>query len=212
RPVFRVDGGGETAELDAPRGRGFYFVKVPTDRVGDVRALERIGFSVIDTALTFELVREVPIETAIEVREYTPEDAEAVLAIAGSAFRYSRFHLDPEIGLPLAHHVKREWIANYVAKRRGDALLVAHHAGRPAGFLAALVSHGTAAIDLVAVATNAHGQGVGTALCAAFARRYAGMPRIVGTQIINVPSVRMYGKLGYQLARSQYVLHHHVGA
>jgi ribosomal protein S18 acetylase RimI-like enzyme len=208
RPVWRVDGSGDLAELVTKPG--FYFAKVATDRVRDVRTLTTAGFALVDTAVTFELVREVPIASAIEVRECTEHDAEAVLAIAGSAFRYSRFHLDPAIDDRLAHHVKREWIANYVRKQRGDALLVAHHDGKPAGFLAALVSHGTAAIDLVAVATDAHGKGVGSALCAAFAQRYAGMPRVVGTQVVNVPSIRMYTKLGYELARSQYVLHHHV--
>ena len=214
RPVFRVDGAGETGELSThvkAQQRAFYFVKVPTDRVADVQAIERVGFSLVDTAVTFELTNEVSIATSIAVRECAAEDIEAVLAIAGSAFRYSRFHLDPAVGRSLAHHVKREWIANYAKKLRGDALLVAHLEGKPAGFLAALVSHGTAAIDLVAVATDVHGKGVGSALCAAFAKRYAGMPRVVGTQIVNVPSVRMYIKLGYALARSQYVLHLHVG-
>lgn len=215
RPVFRVDGNGATNELEAhlrAQKVGFYFVKVRTDRVADVRELARLGFGLVDTAVTFELVHERPVESAIVVRECTADDADAVLAIAGSAFRYSRFHLDPSIGLDVAHHVKREWIANYVKKLRGDALLVAHHAGKPAGFLASLVSHSTAAIDLVAVAPDAHGNGIGSALCAAFAQRYAGMPRVVGTQVVNVPSIRMYTKLGYELARSQYVLHHHVGA
>jgi ribosomal protein S18 acetylase RimI-like enzyme len=222
RPVFRVDGTGATDELAAHvsrQERGFYFVKVATDRIGDVHALARCGFDVIDTAVTFELTGDGHGGAearrggaGIEVGECREVDAEAVLAIAGSAFRYSRFHLDPTIGVELANHVKREWIANYVKKLRGDALLVARHAGKPAGFLAALVSHGTAAIDLVAVATDAHGNGIGTALCAAFAQRYAGKPRVVGTQVVNVPSIRMYTKLGYELARSQYVLHRHVGA
>lgn len=207
RPVWRVDGSGSVDELVAMPG--FYFAKVPTDRVADVRALTGAGFALVDTAVTFELTREVTPPSSIEVRDCTDADAEQVLAIAGSAFRYSRFHLDPQISDELAHHVKREWIANYVRKVRGDALLVGVVDGKPAGFLASLVSHGTAAIDLVAVATDAHGKGVGSALCAAFARRYAGMPRVVGTQVVNVPSIRMYTKLGYELARSQYVLHLH---
>ncbi|MEO8551322.1 MAG: GNAT family N-acetyltransferase [Kofleriaceae bacterium] len=207
RPVWRVEGSGDVSELVGMPG--FYFVKVPTDRIADVRALTSAGFSLVDTAVTFESTREVPVSSTIEVRDCTDADADAVLAIAGSAFRYSRFHLDPQIPDQVAHHVKREWIANYVRKSRGDALLVAHHDGKPAGFLASLVSHGTAAIDLVAVATDAHGKGIGSALCAAFAARYAGMPRIVGTQVVNVPSIRMYTKLGYELARSQYVLHLH---
>ncbi len=215
RPVFRVGGDGMTDAVAAhvrAQQHGFYFAKIPTDRIGELRALAHEGFGVVDTAVTFELVREVAVPPAVAVADCTPADAEAVLAIAGSAFRYSRFHLDPSIGLPLAHHVKREWIANYIRKQRGDALLVAHDAGKPVGFLAAIVSHGTAAIDLVGVASDAHGKGIGTALCAAFAQRYAGMPRVVGTQVVNVPSIRMYTKLGYELARSQYVLHLHVGA
>ncbi|MEO8706844.1 MAG: GNAT family N-acetyltransferase [Kofleriaceae bacterium] len=207
RPVFRVDGGGEVSAIgDAP---GFYFAKVATDRVADVTALATRGFSVVDTNVTFELLRD-PGAPALPVTECSDADAEAVLAIAGSAFRYSRFHLDPQISDDLANRIKREWIANYTRKSRGDALLVAHLDGKPAGFLAALKSHGTAVIDLVAVATDAHGKGIGSALTAAFAQRYAGMPRLVGTQVANVPSIRLYTKLGFLLARSQYVLHRHV--
>jgi ribosomal protein S18 acetylase RimI-like enzyme len=67
-------------------------------------------------------------------------------------------------------------------------------------------------IDLIAVATDAHGRGAGSALTAAFAGLYTGMPRVVGTQIANVPSIRLYTKLGFALARSQYVLHLHAGS
>jgi dTDP-4-amino-4,6-dideoxy-D-galactose acyltransferase len=205
RPVFRVEGSG-AADFEA--SPGFYFAKVPTDRVADVRALERRGFSVVDTNVTFEHQRDVACAHDI-VGDLEPADADAVLAIAGSAFRYSRFHLDPEIGIELAHHVKREWIRNYVRGVRGDRLFVARSRGIPVGFLAALVGHGTAVIDLVAVAPDAHGNGVGSALVAAFSARYQAMPRIVGTQIANVPSIRLYTKLGFALARSQYILHLH---
>ena len=213
RPVFRVDGDGDDRALaTCVRAPGFYFAKVATDRIADVHTLSSLGFRVVDTAVTFELVRDIPVATAIDVMDCTAADTERVLAIAGSAFRYSRFHLDPAVGLELAHRVKREWIANYVRKQRGDALLVARSEGVPVGFLAALDSAGTATIDLIAVASDAHGRGIGTALCAAFAIRYRGQPRIVGTQVANVPSIRMYTKLGYELARSQYVLHLHTGA
>lgn len=215
RPVFRVDGSGDAAELAShvrSQQHGFYFAKVATDRVADVAALSALGFVVVDTSVTFERVREVDVPASVEVGEMRPGDEDTVLDIAGSAFRYSRFHLDPLVGLALAHRIKREWIRNYVLRKRGDALLVARLDGRAVGFLAALVSHGTAVIDLVAVATEANGRGVGSALVAAFAERYRQMPRIVGTQVANVPSVRLYTKLGFALAKSQYVLHRHLGA
>jgi ribosomal protein S18 acetylase RimI-like enzyme len=212
RPVFRVDGSGSTADLAAhlaSQRRAFYFVKVATDRVADVAALGQLGFYVVDTNVTFELAREVVPRTALDVSPLRDGDADEVLAIAGSAFRYSRFHLDPRVGDELAHHVKREWIRNYVLGKRGAGLLVARDGGRPVGFLAHLVAHGTAVIDLIAVATAAHGKGAGSALTAAFVQHYAGMPRIVGTQVANVPSIRLYTKLGFVLSRSQYVLHLH---
>lgn len=147
----------------------------------------------------------------LDIGELKPAEADAVLDIAGSAFRYSRFHLDPRIDDALADHIKREWIRNYVLGKRGAGLLVARERNRPIGFLAHLVTRGTAVIDLIAVASDAHGRGAGSALTAAFAGVYAGMPRIVGTQIANVPSIRLYTKLGFALARSQYVLHLHAG-
>lgn len=233
RPVFRVDGSGDASELARhaiAQGHSFYFCKVPTDKVADVQTLSRLGFSVVDTNVTFELTREIEL-TDIEARlgegrsvcmvngelrvgdldvsDIRSGEEEAVLEIAGSAFRYSRFHLDPQIGLPLAHLIKREWIRNYALRKRGDLMLVARDKGRIVGFLAPLTSHGTAVIDLVAVATDAHGKGAGSVLTAGFANRYRGMPRIVGTQVANVPSIRLYNKLGFQLQRSSYVLHLH---
>ena len=209
RPAFSVTGSGELAPLESP---GFYFAKVATDNVADVATLTRSGFVVVDTNVTFEL-RDLAThdigEPDIVVGELRDNEVDAVLDIAGSAFRYSRFHLDPQIPDEVAHRIKREWIRNYVLKKRGDVLLVARAGNRPVGFVAALVAHGTAVIDLIAVATDAAGKGAGSALTAAFIQRYPNMPRIVGTQIANVPSIRLYTKLGFVLSRSQYVLHAH---
>ena len=214
RHVFRVQGSGDIAPIEAhvrDQSRAFYFAKVATDRISDVQALASLGFVVVDTNVTFELAHEIPPPT-IDVGEIQPGEEDATLAIAATAFRYSRFHLDPLVGLDLAHHVKREWIANYVKRVRGEPLLVARTGGRVAGFLATIVAHGTAVIDLVAVATDVNGRGIGSALCADFAHRYRGMPRIVGTQIANVPSIRLYTKLGFAFSKSAYVLHLHHGA
>lgn len=210
RPVFRVDGTGSTDELARQLRAGFFFAKLATDRVADVQALSALKFSVVDTNVTFEAIQEVEARRDFEVGELIEGEAEAVLAIAGTAFRYSRFHLDPQVDDTLAHHIKREWIRNYVLRKRGDALLVARDRGRPCGFLAALTSHGTAVIDLIAVSPDASGRGVGSALTAAFTERYRGMRRMVGTQVANIPSIRLYTKLGFALASSHYVLHAHL--
>jgi ribosomal protein S18 acetylase RimI-like enzyme len=215
RPVFRVEGTGALGEL-AERRPGFYFAKVATDQIEDVAQLSRLGFVVVDTAVTFEqpadAVVAAPVLAGVEVGPLIASDVEAVLAIAGTAFRYSRFHLDPAVDPTLAHHIKRAWIESYVHGRRGDGLLVARRAGRPAGFLAHLQAGDHGVIDLIAVAAEAQGTRLGSALIAAFVDHYRPHDRRVGTQISNLPSIKLYTKHGFTLARSQYVLHLHVGA
>jgi len=222
RPVYRVDADGATAADDlVSHARGqteaFYFAKIPTDRIAAVRVLARAGFCVVDVNVTFTMK---PPATArrplVDVGECTPSGADAVLEIAGTCFKYTRFHLDPLVDDAVAHRVKREWVSNYVMRKRGDRLFVAYVDGRPAGFLAALVSdrggERTAVIDLIGVGTTLRRRGVGESLVNAFLEHYRGScgSLAVGTQIANIPSVRLYEKLGFALAASEYVLHKHI--
>ncbi len=241
RSVFRVEGYGPTVDLAAhikDHSRGFYFAKLGTDQVAEVAALTRLGFAIVDTNVTFEFTDDdsqfvvdaiaLPRTATRDMRkpgaaahadpgdklnigEHRPSEADAILDIAGTAFRYSRFHLDPQIDATLAHHIKREWTRNYLLGKRGAGLLVARESGKPVGFLAHMVARGAAVIDLIAVSPSAGGKGVGSALTASFLGLYAGKPRAVGTQIANLPSIRLYTRLGFQLAKSEYVLHLHAG-
>jgi ribosomal protein S18 acetylase RimI-like enzyme len=152
----------------------------------------------------------------VQVAELAAADAEAVLDIAGSAYRYSRFHLDPLVPDELAHRIKREWCRNYVKKVRGDRLFVARAEGRPVGFLAALTTeaHGqlSAVIDLVGVHPEFQRRRIGAAMTQAFIDHYRGHAASlqVGTQVANVPSMRLYERLGFSMTKTQYVLHLHV--
>jgi GNAT superfamily N-acetyltransferase len=141
-----------------------------------------------------------------------------VEAIAGSAFRYSRFHLDPQIPKSLADKVKAVWAGNWFAGQRGDGMVVAEDAGQVAGFLQLLWSgEQCLVIDLVAVRPQSARKGLSRAMIGfaqangtGDARRAAGM--IVGTQAANVPSVRLYESLGFRLRQTKFVLHHHGAA
>jgi dTDP-4-amino-4,6-dideoxy-D-galactose acyltransferase len=228
-PVFRLDLAPSEQELTAPlrrhaegQPRAFYYAKVDTKDAGAVRQLGAAGMSVVDTNVSFELDR-APTATAtggsdVGVSELVDGEADAVLDIAGSAYQYSRFHLDPAVPDALAHRIKREWCRNYVRKLRGDRLFVARLDGRPVGFLAALVTEAagkrTAIIDLVGVDRGHQRRHVGTALTRAFIDHYR--PSVaalqVGTQVANVPSMRLYERLGFSMAKTQYVLHLHVGS
>jgi ribosomal protein S18 acetylase RimI-like enzyme len=214
-PCFRVDAEhGSSIPSVFEHARAFCFTKIPTSDVELVRDLGRHGFFVTDVNITFSRTVEGPVETSSKaiVRDHESSHAEDVLRIAESSFRFSRFHLDPLIPKEIADKIKREWIANYVRGQRGDRLFVATVDGRVAGFLAALRSSDAAVIDLVATGDDYRRHGVGEALCAAFINHYRTQCKqlLVGTQVSNVPSSRLYEKLGFKLSKSDYVMHLHV--
>jgi dTDP-4-amino-4,6-dideoxy-D-galactose acyltransferase len=65
---------------------------------------------------------------------------------------------------------------------------------------------------LIGVAKNMQGRGVAKRLVEYHIQdayqKYSRL--IVGTQIANVPSMRLYEKCGYNISNSTYVLHAHV--
>jgi ribosomal protein S18 acetylase RimI-like enzyme len=202
---------------------GSYYTKIGSTRIDLVRQLSAIGFYVVDVNVSFGLDKAVePRRISPEARsscrigEFHPEQREAVLAIAKSCFRYSRFHLDPLIPLKTANQIKHDWILNYILKKRGEHLWVATVADQPAGFLAVIAGEEAGrqyrAIDLIGVASDYQGQGIGQALTAFFVDFYKQQSDFlqVGTQIANLPSMRLYQKIGFSLIKSAYVMHRHV--
>lgn len=223
RPVFMVDGvsppePGALREHASENRGGMYWARVPTERVESARDLAAAGFYPVDTTVTFrrhtEAPPEPPVATIIPCCEtHTDEVAE----IGATAFGASRFHLDPAIPDELANRVKRDWAHNNAVGERGIACTVALRHGRPEGFLSVVATNGDAqrrVIDLVAVRPESQGRGLGRALVEAFIRHHS--PECdeleVGTQAANVPSLAMYGSLGFRVVRTSYVMHLHAAA
>jgi ribosomal protein S18 acetylase RimI-like enzyme len=224
--TVRLDGDEDVSRLPAlvdahaaGRPAAFYSARVPAHDVMTLRWLAASGFEVVDLNVTLVLKSPVmpALTSRVVVAEVRPEQHEAVLDIAGSCFRYSRFHLDPRFPDALAHRVKREWTANCLTGGRGDGVSVALSEGKPAGFLAALIGdrdgYTAAVIDLVGVSPEDQSRGLGKALVWDFMQRFRdrGETLEVGTQAANVPSLRLYEGLGFRVSATSYVLHKHVG-
>jgi len=204
----------------AGQGRAFYYAKAPTLDVERVKDFTHAGFTVVDVNVTFSR-RPSPIEDMSDpkicVKDVGPEEHEAVLKIAENSFVYSRFHLDPQIDNELANAVKREWVRNYVLGRRGERLLVAKYDGAPVGFLAVLSAQDgertrMGVIDLIAVAGSHQGRGIGRSLVNYFVNESVEAYSVVrvGTQIANIPSMRLYQACGFHISDTAYVLHAHL--
>lgn len=210
-PAFRVPEDVEPAAVDAIGGRCFAFGKVPVENIARAQRFEAAGFRLVDTNVVFEKARdEHAVAMPAHVRDARPGDEAAVVAIAATSFRWTRFHRDPEIPPACAHAIKAAWAQNYFHGLRGDACLVAECDGAVAGFLHALDGGAIVTTDLVACDTRMQRRGLARALLTALECRFPGAQRFrVGTQLANVPSLALYASLGYSVSSSAYVFHLH---
>ena len=217
RPAWTVVPEGGAAPLSELSKPGAQFATARVDAADTVgaMALQAFGFRAVDMGLTLEAGR-VEVANGGAARFAVPGDRAAVEAIAGSAFRFSRFHLDPMLPKPLADKVKATWAANWFRGTRGDGMVVAEDPqGTVSGFLQLRwAAEERLVIDLIAVRQDCTRRGLARAMIGFVqshgtgdARRPRGM--IVGTQAANIASVRLYESLGFRLRDARFVLHHH---
>jgi ribosomal protein S18 acetylase RimI-like enzyme len=213
-PAWRTgsEAGGQSLARLQDGNSHFAYAKLDAADIAASTALIDIGFRLVDTALSFSGMPEG--EAVSAMRFANSGDRDAVAAIAGQSFRFSRFHLDPQVPDAIANAIKVAWATNYFAGQRGDGMVIAEHEGRVAGFLQLLWAGDRLVIDLIGVAPQLQGRGFGRGMiryAACFGtgdgRIPAGM--LVGTQAANIPSVRLYESLGFRMVSAQHVLHHH---
>jgi ribosomal protein S18 acetylase RimI-like enzyme len=133
------------------------------------------------------------------------------VGLARRSFDYSRFHLDSVIPASVADTIKAEWAGNYFAGQRGDEMVVAVMRGTVVGFLLLLRGDkGVLNVDLIAVDRDMRRKGISSDMIAYAESQCRNCSRIlVGTQVANVPSIRLYEKIGFRLFASHYVFHYH---
>ena len=167
------------------------------------------------------MVLERPVDPAASpqprVRLATPDDADALAAVAADSFASDRFHRDPAIPTAVADHSRALWLRNAITDP-GKQVIVAGDPVDPearAGFLIARGGHGCHVLDLMAVARDHRRRGIGRALTDHFfyLARAAGATRAqVGTQDVNAASLNLYIGAGFRHAEARYTFHRHGGA
>jgi ribosomal protein S18 acetylase RimI-like enzyme len=190
----------------------FADVKLPVGDIAGINAVAGLGFSLIDTNLRFTMLREkAPGGTPRNVRPATPDMADGIAQIAHDSFVFDRFHRDPAIPKGTASKIKRDWAQNFFSGRRGEWMIAACEGDAPIGFLQLLrTPDDDLVIDLIAIDAKHRGRGHALAMISYAVTHCAVSGEvIVGTQVSNVPSVRLYEKLGFRMAEAKYVFHHH---
>lgn len=218
KPAFHLVGdlgGGQFQTELRPQLRGRLFVdaKVAVDDAAAASVVQTLGFALIDTNLRFILRRTAAPawDGKTDVGFATPDMAQTVGRIAENAFTHDRFHRDPAVGANVARRLKGDWARNFFAGKRGDWMVVAREHGVPTGFLQLLRGPQDALIiDLIAVADPHRRSGrAGAMIAFAAAHCPAAGSLVVGTQLANLASVRLYEGLGFRLDAAEHVFHHH---
>lgn len=140
-------------------------------------------------------------------------DYDTLRSIALEISVQSRFAHDPGFGARQATRLYDEWIRKSFHEGWCDELLVAVDGSRPLGFLTIRRKDGVPYIDLVGVARESSGRGIGGALvreaerqCLAKGERHM---KVV-TQGHNVPAMRLYEGQGFRVERTAALFHHWV--
>lgn len=186
-----------------------YYLTEPGDDVS-VRLAEDAGFRRVDLRVTLERENAAPAESAGRglVRPCEPEDLPRLRAIARTRHTATRFFRDRGFPRDRCAELYEIWITKACAGEAPLALVALSGAG-PAGYLTGKES-GEGQIDLVAVAEEAQGKGLGRALVLEALRWFAGRPLplvSVVTQGDNAAARRLYEHCGFRVRSEQVFFH-----
>lgn len=205
--LTRVRGESAAGSLEAAIAEEFdcLYVLVPAGERRVIRAVEKAGARLVDIRVTLARPIErdaAPTTGARSVRESLLADLPALVDIAAKSHGDSRFYADHRFPRERCDSLYSRWIANRV-EDDPESVLVAELSGEPKGYLSFRPGgRGEGVIDLVAVESEARGQGLGMELTVAALDRMADMGWVsarVVTQGGNTAALRLYGSAGFTL-------------
>ena len=197
-------------ESRSTENQEYFVVRVPTEDVALIHALEKCAFNLLVPMVTLERSLE-KVGTAnvnateIELSEVGERDIPTIAEISRHAFNYGRFWVEPYLSRAVSGEMHATWSRNCCKKHLADEVIVARIKDQTVGFIAVRCrQYGdfrVGEINLIAVASKARGTGVGQALveagCSWAQARVANM--IVRTELPNTSAIRMYERCGFRL-------------
>ena len=89
-------------------------------------------------------------------------------------------------------------------------MVIALYKNKPIAFLQLILKGRALIIDLIAVSSQYRWQKIGTALIKFASENIKSEKILVGTQISNIPSIKLYQKLGFNHIESDYAILYYV--
>jgi dTDP-4-amino-4,6-dideoxy-D-galactose acyltransferase len=195
-------------EADAQKLRCTYLL-VPARDPALLDEAQKHGFLVRDVRI--ELERSVLGHPAAMdgLRHGTPDDLQRLRPIASDRFKGTRFFADDGFSAERSAELYVEWLRQGLQGESGWVTLVTNDVH---GFVVCQLStaSGTGRIGLIGVASDAAGQGVGSALLAGAGALFSNASLVTATVVTqghNVAAQRLYQSHGYRTATAHIWLH-----
>jgi GNAT superfamily N-acetyltransferase len=192
-------------------------LRVPTDKVALVQALEALKFKIMDCLVYYECLTEYLSEakpSTLEIREATAEDTTAVAEIARLCFSdySSHYHADARLDRVKASEGYIDWAQRCCVDREvASCVFLPIAGGAIAGFIALRQNSPTEGEGVLnAVHPSFSGAGIYGQLITRSKQwcRDNGMKRmVISTQIDNLKVQRTWSNRGFYLYKSYYTLH-----
>ncbi len=194
-------------------GYAFLLCQVPLSQQQLFNYLVNLGGSLGDILVLLEQKLTADADSAILERNKlinhaTKDDLEELRSLVGEIFIYSRFFQDPKFRVLDVGGMYLAWLEELLASQAEIAVL---KTASLEGFITLeAVNQDVAKIGLLAVKQSARGRGAGVALVnwsiqQAIQKGFKSIQ--VGTQLMNLPAVRLYEKTGFQIQATKYRVH-----
>jgi len=214
------------ALVDAARARGITSVqaRIPIGNLPLIHALEGCGFRTVEILNTWMFNFEkwpIPDKAHPElIRDAEPSDAEPLIELARTAYAPTpdRFHADPRLPEKASNELYAEWMRASFSGDMADNIAVAVCEGRPVGYSTCkdfgdfdgLSNARLGMLGLAAMLPRFRNRGLTTDLTIhnlQWFRELGGDYCTVGTQGNNIPSQRVWMKIGFRPGTMDLTLH-----
>lgn len=181
--------------------------KVNANKFEEIKKLQVDGFVLKDTLIRFciENIQKQNLNQESSIRIAQENDLEAIKKIARNSFRKSHFYKNKRFQKDKIDELYAKWVTNKFEK--GNNIYIYEDKNIIKGFLLAIENSEEAIIDLIAVDSKFKGEGIAKKLILNFFQLNISKKSYVGTQIINLPAIKLYEKVGYKIFDFTHIFH-----
>jgi GNAT superfamily N-acetyltransferase len=196
----------------------FLIARCPTTGLQAVQAMERQGFLLMDTLMTYTKdLRKCPIpadEGDVPIRPLRPGEEEAVELVAREALRgyFGHYHADPRLDPAKCDEVYVDWAVRSCRSREvADEVLVAEWEGQVVGFgtMRRNSDEETEGV-LYGVSPEHQRRGIYQSLALQgmeWALAQGAVRAVASTQVVNIGVQKVWSRLGLEPSHSHHTLH-----